>query len=65
MVKLTDKLMDILDSRADTLSGQDIKLITESIVLSESMVTADELVEARKKQEAYMKMGQEYLYGGE
>lgn len=38
MVVLTEKLLEILALRKDTLTGLDIKYIVESIQLSESMV---------------------------
>jgi len=42
MVKgLTDKLVSILEDRRDSLSGEDIKHIVESIQLSESLVTVE------------------------
>lgn len=65
MVELTKILIDILVSRADTLSGQDIKLITESIALAETIVTSKDLDEVKKQQEEYMKLGREYMFGGE
>ena len=73
MVELTKKLMDILEDRKETLSGEDIKHIVESIQLSESMATKEAIdvsVQAqenyiKEQQEAMIKLGQEYMYGGQ
>ena len=37
MVKLTEKLLGILDKRSDTLTGQEIKNLAEAIQISESI----------------------------
>ena len=37
MVKLTDKLMQILDNRSDSFSGEELKMIAEAIAISEGI----------------------------
>ena len=62
MVGLTEKLLEILELRKCDFSGADIKLLVESIAISESM----SLEHSNKDQiELYNKIGKEYLYGGE
>lgn len=51
MVDLTKKLMDILESRKDELSGEDIKHIVESIQISESIVKVEVDPKAKTPQE--------------
>jgi hypothetical protein len=62
MVALTDKLLEILDLRKADFTGSDIKLLVESIAISESI---SQEVDTKKQMEAYKKIGQDYLYGGE
>jgi len=38
MVGLTEKLMEILDIRKETLSGEDIRHIVDSIHISETLI---------------------------
>jgi len=62
MVALTDKLLEILDLRKADFTGSDIKLLVESIAISESISQESN---AKEQMELYKKIGQDYLYGGE
>ncbi len=55
MVKLTDKLMEILDLRKDTLSGEDIRHIVDSINISESQLSEKEIDPKAKTPQQIMK----------
>jgi len=37
MVKLTDKLLEILDSRKEEFNGEELKMIAEAIAISEGI----------------------------
>lgn len=64
---LTDKLMEILDSRKKKLSGQDIKHIVESIEISKRIEQNDidnqEKRDIEEQQKAYIKLGKDYFGG--
>jgi len=62
MVGLADKLMEILELRKKRLSGQDIKLITESILMAEAYEEAEEEAKKGAITEEVMK---EWMLGGE
>jgi len=67
MVELAEVLMDILKDRKDTLSGEDIKFLVESMILANgvAVVTDNEAAEVKKKQEAFSKAYNVYAFGGE
>lgn len=64
MVK--DKLIEILELRKETLSGEDISHIVDSIIkLDNHQINKETTEHDRKQQEVYKKMGKEYMFGGE
>lgn len=61
MVKLTDKLMEILDLRKGDFSGKDIKLVVESIAISEGIGAE---TKSKEQSEHDKKVMQEWMLGG-
>jgi hypothetical protein len=55
MVKLTDKLMEILDSRKNEFDGEEIKMIAEAIAISEGIPEKVEIDPNAKSQEQIIK----------
>lgn len=68
MNKLQETLTKILEERKE-LTGEGIKHVVDAILAIEAFPKEEELKtineEMNKQQELYVKMGREYMYGGQ